>query len=190
MSSKGQEVTKPNEYRDKMFGLVAGREPIDIMKETTEVLSSIAEGYPVDVLRRRPFPGKWTPIEILGHLVDAEWVYGYRLRTVLLDNRPQIVPMDQELWVTGQQYNQRDPKDLVKQFKVLRMMNIFIIKHLTPEQKQREGLHAERGPETIDTMLKMLAGHDLNHIAQLKKYLDAILDEESTSDMKLTRVKK
>jgi hypothetical protein len=42
--------------------------------------------HSAEVLRARPFEGKWTPNEIIGHLTDSEWVYGYRLRLILSDD--------------------------------------------------------------------------------------------------------
>jgi hypothetical protein len=32
-------------------------------------------------------------------------------------------------------------------------------------------MHKERGPETIETVVKMFAGHDLNHFQQIERIL-------------------
>ena len=34
-------------------------------------------------------------------------------------------------------------------------------------------MHDERGPESLDTMLRMYAAHDLHHIDQINRYLEA-----------------
>jgi len=52
---------------------------------------------------------------------------------------------------------------------VLREANLALLKSLTPAQRQLHGLHAERGVETIDHITKMMAGHDLNHLAQVER---------------------
>ena len=41
--------------------------------------------------------------------------------------------------------------------------NLALLKSLTPEQWKHHGMHAERGVETIEHIICMMAGHDLNH---------------------------
>ncbi len=41
--------------------------------------------------------------------------------------------------------------------------NLALLKTLTPEQWKHHGMHAERGAETIEHILRLMAGHDLNH---------------------------
>jgi len=31
------------------------------------------------------------------------------------------------------------------------------------------GMHAERGEETVERVLQMMAGHDINHVRQIEK---------------------
>ena len=40
---------------------------------------------------------------------------------------------------------------------------------------KREGIHGERGAESLGVMRKFIAGHDLSHIDQLTRYLAAIV---------------
>ncbi|MBA3297361.1 MAG: hypothetical protein H0U19_10530, partial [Acidobacteria bacterium] len=34
------------------------------------------------------------------------------------------------------------------------------------------GLHAERGEESVEYLVRLYAGHDLNHVAQIERLLD------------------
>jgi hypothetical protein len=40
---------------------------------------------------------------------------------------------------------------------------------LAPKDLERQAVHPERGPETLGTIIRLLAGHDLNHLAQLER---------------------
>lgn len=173
-SSPGLWVTDPAAYRKKLDDLVADRDPIEIMSETADVLASIANAHSADQLRTRPFEGKWTPNEIIGHLLDGEWVYGYRLRLILCEDKPTILGMDQERWVADQNHNDREPAELVAGFRSMRELNLHIWRGLEPKDLERAGLHDERGVESLGMMLSMLAGHDLWHIDQIRRYLDAV----------------
>ena len=173
-SSPGIWVTDPDAYRKKMEELIGDRDPIEVLAETPDVLGRIVSEHSAEKMRGRPFADKWTPNEVIGHLVDAEWVYGFRLRLILCEERPTILGMDQDLWVSGQGHNEREPTELVETFRSLRRANVVIWRRLTPADLTRAGQHDERGPESLGTMLRMLAGHDLSHIDQIRRYLGPV----------------
>lgn len=171
-------VSDPQAYREKLFTLLGDRNPLEVLVQTASALTEIVRTYSATVLRTRPFEGKWTPNEIIGHLVDSEWVYGYRLRLILCEDNPTILGMDQELWVAGQRHNERGPSALAEMFRAMRQGNLALWTRLSPAELQRTGQHNERGPESLDTMLRMLAGHDLSHLDQLARYLQAVRQRE------------
>ncbi len=166
----------PQAYRENLFRLLGGRDPLEVLAETASTLADIVRTHPVDVLRSRPFEGKWTPNEVIGHLADGEWVYGYRLRLILCEDNPPILGMNQNLWVAGQRHNEREPSELVDVFRVMRGFNLAVLKGLSPADLKRTGEHNERGPESLDLMVRMLAGHDLSHLGQIDRYIGASID--------------
>jgi hypothetical protein len=168
------EQSDPKAYQRKLEGLVAEREPVAILSETADALRAMLHQKPTSAFRQRPFPGKWTPTEIIGHMTDAEWTLGFRTRTVLCDESPRLMAYDQERWVAGQGHNEREPSDLVETFAALRTANLALWRRLSPGQLQRSALHAERGEESLGQMLCLLAGHDLSHLDQIRRYLAAV----------------
>jgi len=160
-------------YRQRLYNLVAGRDPIAVMGETAGALANIVTQHPAEVLRARPFEGKWTPNEIIGHLTDSEWVYGYRMRLILCEDEPAIAGTKQEAWVAGLRYNEREPAELVEIFRTLRTLNLAVWKGMSAEDLKRNGQHNERGPESLGAVLRMLAGHDLSHLDQIRRYVQA-----------------
>jgi hypothetical protein len=48
-----------------------------------------------------------------------------------------------------------------------------LLKSLTPEQWKQYGMHSERGEETIEHIVRMTAGHDVNHLQQIERILPA-----------------
>ena len=46
-----------------------------------------------------------------------------------------------------------------------------MLKTLTPEQWKHFGMHAERGEESIERLVSMMAGHDINHTEQIEQIL-------------------
>jgi hypothetical protein len=167
-------VSAPQAYREKLFHLLADRDPLEVLGQTASTLADIVARHSGAVLRARPFEGKWTPNEVIGHLSDSEWVYGYRLRLVLCEDEPPILGTKQDSWVASLRHNEREPSELVEIFRTLRALNLDVWKRLTPGDLNRTGLHNERGPEALGVTLRMLAGHDLSHIDQIERYIQAV----------------
>ena len=57
-------------------------------------------------------------------------------------------------------------------FTLLRRANLRMFERLTPEEWQRYGVHTERGNMTVRDLATQIAGHDVNHLIQVKAILD------------------
>jgi hypothetical protein len=95
-------------------------------------------------------PGKWSVREIVAHMADCELVFGFRLRQTLAMNSPVIQPFDQDDCAT-------------------RAWNLKLIGGASEADFARETTHPERGAMTFGTVVETMAGHDLNHLAQVQK---------------------
>ena len=165
-------------YQEKMFDLAGDRNPLETLAQTASTLDDIVSKHPAAILRRRPSEGQWTPNEVIGHLTDSEWVYGYRLRLILCEDAPSILGTRQDLWVAALRHNEREPSELVGIFRTLRQFNLAVWRRTPPEDLERIGQHNERGPESLGVMLRLLAGHDLSHVAQIIRYIEAVQRQE------------
>ena len=117
-------------------------------------------------------------MQLASHLADGEWVYGYRLRLILCENDPAILGTQQDLWVAALRHNEREPSELAEIFRVLRSLNLAVWRRTSPEDLKRIGQHNERGPESLGVMLRLLAGHDLSHLDQINRYIQAVQQRE------------
>jgi hypothetical protein len=114
-----------------------------------------------------PAPGKWSAAEIIAHLADCELVFGFRLRQTLAEQAPTIQPFDQDKWAAT--YSGVQAKQALEVFTALRGWNLRLIGLALPEAAERPVTHPERGAMTFLTIVETMAGHDLNHLGQLKK---------------------
>lgn len=159
------------EYTRRILGYVAGKDPLKTQAATPKTLAKLIKNATGSKLRRRPAPGKWSVGEILAHLADAEIVTAWRLRAILAAPGTPIQAYDQEALAAERNYAKHDPRKSLEQFRAIRDANLALYKSLTAEQWKRFGLHAERGEESLERILHMMAGHDLNHLAQIERIL-------------------
>jgi DinB superfamily len=163
----------PHEYRERILSYVATAEPLELQQATLDKLGHLIEPSPAAQIRKRPEAGKWSIAEIVAHLADTELVVGYRIRLILGAPGTPIQAFDQDVWLVALHYDKRDVRKSFEQFRVLREANLALLRTITPEQWNQYGAHAERGPETIETIVRMNAGHDVNHLKQIERILAA-----------------
>ncbi|HZQ68125.1 MAG TPA: DinB family protein [Terriglobales bacterium] len=159
------------QYIQRITGYVQGKEPLKIQQGTAKKLQQLTKGVDRKKLTKRPAPDRWSVAEILAHLADAELVGGWRLRAVLGNNGTPLQPFDQDVWAKTFDYAKRDPRTSIEVFRVLRENNLAMLKALPQELWDNYGMHAERGKETVAHIVKMFAGHDLNHLQQIEEIL-------------------
>jgi len=162
-------------YRQELLALIGDRDPLEVLAHTPSDLEARLTGVNENVLATRPREGAWSAKEVLGHLGDTEWVYGYRLRMILSHDQPEIAGYDQDLMVSGMAHNQRPVSMLMEELRRLRGLNLDLYLRSRGPAWDRYGLHSERGEESVDLNVRLLAGHDLRHVAQIERTLRGLL---------------
>jgi uncharacterized damage-inducible protein DinB len=163
----------PQQYIERILGNLKGQDALKVQASTAKKLERLVKKASPAMLRKRPAPGKWSAGEILTHLADCELVLGWRMRQILSSPGVPIQAFDQDVWAQTGHYEKRDGRKSLELFRTLREANLALLKSLTPEQRKQHGMHAERGVETIEHLVRLMAGHDLNHLAQVERIMAA-----------------
>jgi hypothetical protein len=161
----------PQQYTERILGYVAGKQALAVQAATPGRLDRLIDGVSMERLHTRPAPDQWSISDIIAHLADGEIVGAFRMRLILGSPGVPIAAYDQAQWAISGHYDARDPRQSLEQFRVLREGNLALLESLSPEQWQHYGLHSERGQESIELMVRMFAGHDLNHLQQIERIL-------------------
>jgi uncharacterized damage-inducible protein DinB len=159
----------PQQYTQRILGYVEGQEPLRVQRETPRKLAALIRKLSKKQLTRKPAPDKWSIGEILAHLVDTEIVGAWRLRHVICNSGAPIQAFDQNVWASTFTYARRDPRQSLEVFRVLRENNLAMLKWLPKHLWENYGVHQERGKESVAHIVRMYAGHDLNHVAQIER---------------------
>jgi hypothetical protein len=157
-----------------MFAALGSRDPLVAMSETPETLRQITAGVSRDRLSTPEAPGKWSMIQVVQHLADTEIVGAIRFRMTLAHDRPLLAGYDQDLWAGRLRYNDAEMAAALDQFTSLRRANLRLLHQTTATERERVGIHAERGEESVAKMIRIYAGHDQVHLRQLARIKSAI----------------
>jgi hypothetical protein len=172
-ASSPDPVAEGAAYRAHLIGLVGEDDPAVVQASTPRALREGVTGAGPRIARP-PEPGEWSVLQLVGHFTDAELVTSARYRWILAHDEPELAGYDQDLWVDRLGHGERDPRELLALFDALRAANLSLWARTGRAERARRGNHAERGPETLDEVFRMVAGHDRFHLAQIERALETL----------------
>jgi hypothetical protein len=148
---------------------LGGRDPLAVAAATPARIVSLIRGLTPRQLAQPPAPGKWSIREIVNHLADTEAVMWCRSRWIAFEEKPTLVPFDQEKWAAGRTREKEPLTETLERFRLLRRSQLRLFRALPKKAFDRSGFHPERGVVTLREQLETLAGHDLNHLQQIQR---------------------
>jgi uncharacterized damage-inducible protein DinB len=131
----------------------------DNLNSTNEFVASI----PREVLLHRYAEGKWTIKEILGHVVDDERIYLYRALRFARNDSTELPGFDQNHYARYSEANQREIRDLLDEFTLVRQSTIAFFNSLDDTAMTRTGV-ADGHRVSVRALAYHIAGHELRHM--------------------------
>ena len=162
-------MESPEQYKARILALMESKDSLTVQRETANQLAELIAGIPAEKLCQRPAADKWSVAEILAHLSEAEIGTSWRYRQMIEHDRAPLSSYDQDLWESLGGYASRDADNSLHLFRLLREANLRMFDQLSPGQWRRHGIHAERGPMSVADLARQVAGHDINHLEQVRK---------------------
>jgi len=161
-------IDRPSQAEFASFyaGYVSLVPEADIMK--------VLEGQAADVrLQTRAFipkreefryaPGKWSVREVLGHMMDAERVFGFRAFCFSRGDENALPGFEQDDYVARASFDRCSLADLVQEFGQLREANLTVLRRLDDSAWQRTGT-ASGKPVSVRALAYIMAGHVRHHL--------------------------
>lgn len=145
------------------------RHLIDDHARFPAAMLALFQGSELELLRSRPAPGKWSPLEILAHLRDEE-VEDFRPRAkCALEGRPIEQGIDPEGWVTERRYNEMDPGAVFLDWSSERADSCRWLATLDLADLENQLEHPKFGPIRAGDFIAAWRVHDLLHLRQFGK---------------------
>lgn len=106
--------------------------------------------------------GKWTPKEILLHIVDTERVFCYRALQFSRSSVVSLEAFDENEFVCNSRANSRSIENLISEYNAVRGANIILFKSFENDILKRCG-KVNGTLVSIAAMGFILAGHEIHH---------------------------
>lgn len=134
----------------------------------TPAFIEFIESIPSEKYDYRYADGKWTVKEVLQHIIDAERVFSYRaLRFARKD--PTFLPgFDENLFAENAKADKREWKELVAEFKVVRMASEALFSSFDDDQLDATGT-ANNNSVYVLGIGFILVGHCMHHMKVMKE---------------------
>ena len=161
----------PQQYMQRILSNVDDCDPWEVLTSTASRLRQLVAGRQDHDLERRPSPGRWSAKQILAHLADAEVVLGWRLRSILATSGVTLQPFDQDRWAEVFNYDHVPVDESLDLFEASRRSNVRLFRMADPSLMENFGMHQERGRESVAHLVRLMAGHDVNHLRQVEGLL-------------------
>ncbi len=161
-------------YIEAVLDLLGDQDPIFILGSTVAWCQELTSRLTTAQVTTPEAPGKWSIAGVLAHFADSELVWGYRLRKVLAEERPELKGYDQDAWADRLGYADADAAESLGLFSVLRRANLRLLERAPTSDLDRVGVHVERGDESVRHMIQLYAGHDLVHRRQIERMAEQL----------------
>ena len=134
------------------------------IQELKSFLSSKPEGW-----ANEPYaPGKWTPNEVLGHLLDTERIMTFRALCIARGEKKLLPGFDQDPYVIQGQFNAVSMDDLLADFEMQRQAILSLVRTF-PEASFQEIGSANGNPMSTRALLWIIPGHFMHHFQVLQQ---------------------
>ena len=106
--------------------------------------------------------GKWTPKEILLHIIDAERAFSYRALYIARADNANLEGFDENTFAKNSNANERSMADILKEYNSVRAATISLFESFSDETLARTG-KASGNTFSVRVAGFLACGHEIHH---------------------------
>jgi hypothetical protein len=131
-------------------------------------------GLTREQLLARPVPGKWSTLEVVCHLADFDPILADRMKRIIAEDRPALLGADETRFAAALAYHERDLNEELDIIEHTRRQMARILRRQPADALNRIGVHNERGPLTLEQMLRSATNHIPHHVKFIQEKRQAL----------------
>ena len=162
------EISEYAPYFQRYITKVPQGNIIDILVQQIEDTLQLLQSIPEEKAGYRYAADKWSIKEVVGHVIDTERIFAYRLLCFSREDKTPLPSFEQDAYVEHAHFDQRTFNDLNEEFRLVRLSNIALLRSFDGKIEKRRGT-ASGFEFTVRAIAYIMAGHELHHRAILKE---------------------
>lgn len=161
---------QPGDYAPFYQPYLDATAPIDdaheLLAKQSDVLAYMAT-WPEEQAAHRYAEGKWSVVQVVGHMADTERVFAYRLLRIARADSTPLSGFDENAWQLEAGFESRTLASVVAELRAVRMASLALIRSLDEAAIDREAL-ANGKRVTARALVWLVAGHFAHHAGILR----------------------
>jgi hypothetical protein len=168
LSMSRPEQSEYDPYYERYISLVIEDDILDTLASQPTKLGDLFKAVPEDRGEFRYAEGKWSLKEVLGHLIDGERMFAYRLLRISRADETPIEGFEQDGYIEHAHSNRRSFGDLLEEFSLLRRANMLYVNNMADDAWTRVGT-ANNVKISARALIYIMAGHIEHHLGILRE---------------------
>lgn len=150
------------EFYFRYINLVPEVDILTLLHTQRDWYGDFVEGLTEDEIKFRYAPDKWSLAEMIGHVMDTERVFAYRMMAISRGDQNKFPGFEQDDYVRHSIYQDIAPSELASEWRAVRSASIYLARHANTEMAERMGI-ANDLPIRVLALPYLMAGHVIHH---------------------------
>lgn len=160
-------------YFGRYIDLVPDGDLLQTLREqfvpTVQLLAPLRE----EQANYRYAEGKWSVKEVLGHMIDTERIFAYRVLRIARNDATPLPGFEQDDYVKYGPHARLPWSDLMEEFQVVRSASLCLLRGLDGEALARRGT-SSNNPTSARALAWVIAGHERAHMGVFRERYAAV----------------
>jgi len=148
--------------------LVPETDILGVLQPQVEEIRRLLASVSAEQESYRYAEGKWSIRQVLGHLVDAERVFGHRAFCFSRGEQAPLPSFDENQYVAAARSDSVPLQELVEELAVVRQASLVMLRRLEAREWAQVGT-ASGKPVSVRALAWIMAGHPRHHLQILRE---------------------
>jgi hypothetical protein len=157
-----------NTYYQRYIDLATEDDIVGALDAQSRETATLLGGLTEEQAAHRYEAEKWSIKQVVGHIIDAERVFAYRVLSIARGETKPLPGFDQEPFVINARSDDRSLPDLAEELSAVRRGNVMMMRALADDAWKRMGTASEN-PVSPRALAYIMLGHERHHLRIIRE---------------------
>ena len=145
--------------------------PVSSYTAQAEELERVISAASAETIVRQPGENRWSILQVICHLADAELLASVRIRRIITQDRTRLWGYQQEVWADRLGYQQRKIETVLARFALLRHENGDLLADQPDAAWEQTAEHDLYGVLSLRQLIEDYLDHTSKHLNQIRELI-------------------